>query len=975
MKKTLLFYRHVTKNTGLMQIAWAFLVFVMAAPNVSAQSGTPGFRVYGTIYEKGKTGEAPLPYAAISLTDYAISATSGKDGAFELRNVPAGRATLTVRMLGKVTIDTMINVTSDLRLTLIMKEDNFRLEEVNVTAQTNKAGQATSSLISRQAMDHLQATSLKDVLSLLPGHLADNQNLSIAGKINLRGIPDVVRTGGYQSTGKGVDMNAMGVAIIQDGAPISNNANLQNNSGTATPGTSLGSPGGSTSPGSGIDARSISTDNIESIEVIQGIPSVEYGDVTSGLIIINSKAGREPLRINARTNPNVYQLSASAGYALGENRGALNFGLDYARSYSSLVSQYAFYDRTTAKLLYSNTFFGGTWKSNTSLNFLYGSDTRKQNPDDIKEKRKSGGYDKAITLTTNGSWQANIGWLKTINYALSGSFTARDSYSQSLNNTLNFTYSGTTTDGAVLGMKGSEGSKPVILYDNNGNPITALDPANYPFYVSKEYLSRYDIEGRDVSFFGKISGTLFKKWGNVNNRILLGADVRSDGNEGKGKYFNYNTPIPQNQTGYPYAGYRSRPFKDVPYINQLGLYAEDNFNWTFAGGRRFVLQAGVRYDKISAANSLVAPRVNASIDILPGILSLKGGYGVTGKMPTLLYLYPENAYFEFVNLSTVLQQPTDPTKQYVITTTRVFDARNYDLEIAENAKSEIGFNFRYKQYQLTVTGFRERMNNGFTMNPTFGSFQHVVHNLFNYDPVTDQISAGADQNVLVRYLTPTNNVVLNTDGVEFTLDLGRFKAIRTAFSVNGAWMRTETYDKGYTFYSKNNGMNDANQSIGVYEQAKQKDYYERLITTFRATHNIPELGFVITLTAQVTWKDANWNTFGNDSIPVKYISKQDGKVYDFPYATRQEATAAGFGNMLYDNYAGRTPSLTFYDMYPPLVCFNLNVTKEIADFFRVSFFANNMFRSYPTYKSRRGTEVIKRNPNLFFGLELSLTIK
>ncbi|MFR7824841.1 MAG: TonB-dependent receptor plug domain-containing protein [Odoribacter splanchnicus] len=78
--------------------------------------------------------------------------------------------------------------------------------------------------------------------------------------------------------------------------------------------------GGTSSPAGGVDVRAISTDNIESIEVIRGIPSVEYGDLTSGAVIINSKAGREPFRLRFKTNENIYQVSAGKGLIWEEER-------------------------------------------------------------------------------------------------------------------------------------------------------------------------------------------------------------------------------------------------------------------------------------------------------------------------------------------------------------------------------------------------------------------------------------------------------------------------------------------------------------------------------------------------------------------------------------------------------------------------------------------------------------------------------
>jgi hypothetical protein len=49
--------------------------------------------------------------------------------------------------------------------------------------------------------------------------------------------------------------------------------------------------------------------------VIRGIPSVEYGDLTSGAVIIKSKAGKEPLNIRVKTDPRIYQASAGRGSA------------------------------------------------------------------------------------------------------------------------------------------------------------------------------------------------------------------------------------------------------------------------------------------------------------------------------------------------------------------------------------------------------------------------------------------------------------------------------------------------------------------------------------------------------------------------------------------------------------------------------------------------------------------------------------
>lgn len=45
----------------------------------------------------------------------------------------------------------------------------------------------------------------------------------------------------------------------------------------------------------GVDMRTLSTDNIEKVEIIRGIPSVAYGNVSNGAVIIQRKTSESPL--------------------------------------------------------------------------------------------------------------------------------------------------------------------------------------------------------------------------------------------------------------------------------------------------------------------------------------------------------------------------------------------------------------------------------------------------------------------------------------------------------------------------------------------------------------------------------------------------------------------------------------------------------------------------------------------------------
>ena len=76
------------------------------------------------------------------------------------------------------------------------------------------------------------------------------------------------------------------------------------------------------------------------------------------------------------------------------------------------------------------------------------------------------------------------------------------------------------------------------------------------------------------------------------------------------------------------------------------------------------------------------------------LLSLQGGYGIAAKMPSLLYLYPENAYFEYININELTNENIPESQRLFMTTTEVRQVDNSDLKIAQNHKAEVGFNLR-----------------------------------------------------------------------------------------------------------------------------------------------------------------------------------------------------------------------------------------------------------------------------------------
>lgn len=925
------------------------MLLASVAFQLTAQKSVQGkYRISGTLFERDSKGKtARLSSAFVSLSDYGIFGVSNASGEYALDKVPSGKIRLNVSYLGKVSIDTLLSVDRDTKLNFTLVEDNFRLVEIHVVAVGDKSGQSTASKISRSAMDHLQATSLNDVLSLLPGGLTTNQDLNNSSQINIRNI---------SSSSTDQNLNALGSLIIRDGAPMSNNANMQAMSPSVA--GAAAALGGNASPSGGVDIRGISVDNIESVEVIRGIPSVQYGDLTSGVVILNSKAGREPLRVKAKTNPNVYQFSASTGYLLSKGKGALNVSGDYAYNVNDPVQSYLHYERATAKVLYSNAFLKGKkLRTNTSFSFLYGNNQRDRNPDDQSTMTASSGKDLGVTFNTNGNYSVNKGWWKNINYVLSGSYTAKKSHYEQLYTAANAPYSMTTTDGAIL-----SNTAGLNLYDEQGNKLTnftSVDYNHYAVYLPSSYFGQYDIDGKEVNLYAKATTIFFKKVGNLRNRILFGSELKIDGNEGNGKTFSDTAPPYRNLSAMN-ASFRQRKYKDIPYLRQLGVYLEENATYTF-GKRELNVQAGLRYDKISDIKDALSYRFNASFEAVPNILTLKGGYGIAAKAPTQLYLYPEDAYFEYVNINEMSTSVANPV---YMTTTKVYSAANKDLEVAVNKKSEVGFELKLGQAKLEVTGFLEKLDNGYGMGEVAKPVTYNQYVRSSTNPSAFNLSQS--NSVLAVYYSPKNNRSVHTKGMEFDLNLGRIDPIRTSFDLSGAWIVTESYNNDYTYFDDYSETDASKRThIGLYEQGMSKYDQERMSTTLRATHNIPGIGFVVTLAAQAVWKDANWYKFGNDTIPVKYISKADGQVYDYDPAQKD---VPEFKLLLRQ----RSDKSYIKESFPPLFSFNMNITKEIGDFVRVSFLANNMFRSYPLAKYKRSSSYYTRNERFYFGMELAL---
>ncbi len=943
-----------------MWLPFVTLLFLLTSTLTLQAQRRQGVTLKGYIYEMDENEKVPVPYASVSIASLSIAVTADQNGYYVIDNLPSRDLEVTARFLGLQEQTVKVDLSKQQVLDFTLLVANFRLEEIVVTAESNKAGAATASKINKTAMEHMQLTSLADIMSLLPGASTVKSDLTAVTTASIRGG------------------SSLGTGILMDGAPLSNNANMQILSsaiGGSTPSTK-----GST-PSIGIDLRTITTDNIESIEVIRGVPSVEYGDITAGAIIVNSKTGRQPLTIKFNTNPNLYQGTVTHGVNLGKNAGSLNYSGDYAYSVSDPREGYDYYRRVTARIGYSNTI--GKWYTNTSVSFLSALDKGEPNPDDAQDVTIQRQNDLGIRANTRGTVTFNHNFFKSLEYNVQFAYTDRDSYYYDEATNATVAYSLSRQDGSIL--SSIPGNK---IYDINGNLVTyvpAGEESSIAWTLPSQYTYDYTVDGRELNTFAKVKANFAGDLGATHHRMVIGADFKSDGNIGEGKIFDPLNP-PYRSVNYTDATQRERSYKEIPFMNQFSFFAEENFDWKFMD-RHLQISAGVRYDHVLNFGGGFSPRINASLDILPKALTLNAAFGITRKAPTLAYLHPDKAYFDLLNFNNATSSYGTDAQHFQIITTRIFDTENKDLEMAKTQKFELGLSGKIGQVIYSVVAYKEACENGYSFNKTVNTFKSVPLTIYPALVAADYPKDGSlpamkeptTYQYLINYSQPGNTTVSHQKGIEFDINFGRIDAIRTSFILNGAWYEYEGYRKGYSFWNKNTATAyDKYPHMGVFEgDLNGTSHYRNFSTNLIVTHNIPQLGFVVSLTANVVWGEKTWYTYANDTIPVAYISRLDGQLYDFNSAWFDDETkAAEFAGIDRRDNVSST-RLLIEPTLPPLICFNFNVTKQFGDYLDVSFYAQNMFRSTPLYESKIHPGSFKRrNANVFFfGLQLTAKIK
>lgn len=922
-----------------------------------------------------KNDSKPVDMAAVVIKELNIWSTTDENGNYSLKNVPNGRYTVAVSCLGYVQLEqeVVFPYTPGV-LDLIVEQNTLALDEIVVVAQEGKR-MGSESVISQSAIQHVQPTDLSDVMQLLPGQITANPNLSDPKQLTIREI-------------KGTDpMAGMGTALVIDGATVSNDANMQFMS-TATVTSKLTENTEFTSSASGgVDVRQISVDNIESVEVIRGIGSVESGDALNGTVKVTMKKGKTPFTAKVKVDPGIKQVYAGKGFDLGAKIGTLNADFDYTRSLDDIRTKYKTFNRLNAGLSWSNTFMRDRKPLilNLSARGSKTIDLTDNDPDRLDFERYESN-EQGLSLNFNGKWALNSKLITNLNFLVSGNIQHQVGHE-------------------IENQSTSTGFSPQPVSYVTGEFEVPILPA--------EYISDLTVDGRPYYFESKLFGNKSFHIGKALNNINAGVEWNLNGNNGEGRKFDLSRP--------PTTTSRPRSYKDIPGVDQLAFYLEENINIP-VGKTKLDLQTGIRYTNLQP-NGLFSsekdilmldPRVNLRYSVIDNKdkmikkLVFRAGYGLFSKGPTLPYLYPDKAYRDYIAFSRC-----DAAAQtgLIIMQTQVYEnTGNKSLKAALNKKIEGGIDINVNDIDISVTLFSENMENGFSYerhyeNMIFNNYDDVPKTgtnpyfvsgdgIYYTETTTGEIVklSSVKDTVFSGYSVPTNTSRTNKKGVEFTVDFGRVKSLRTSFVVDGAYMKIINQDRENYWDKPSSGGSAGGKEypyVALYPGGIGS-VTKRFSTNMRAITHIKELRMVFTTTVQVVWFYSTQNIYESEEGKTLAYSKEP--LYDDIYSDygsypvidplgyydhsltyhtfdRSLAVSKPYSDLI-DTYAH---GYFLEKIYSPYYQVNIKLTKEITNTVDMSFYANNVTNYRPLIKIKGVPETYTRvNPPLYFGAELKI---
>ncbi len=893
------------------------------------------------------TGD-PIDFATVSIDNGQAGTYSDAEGRWSV-SLPAGQHAIRVSYVGYVAVARSVMLRADTVIEIALRPDEKTLGEVVVTAREN-TGLTSGSRIDRDAMSHLQPTSFSDLLELLPGNISKTPDMGRTNSISLRETGNIGASGTL-SNNPDYAISALGTPFVIDGTPINNDANMRD-----IPGTSSGDAAYlRSSVNRGVDMRSISTDNIESVEVQRGIPSAEYGNLTSG--VVNIKRIRRATPWTARFKADEYSklFSAGKGFAIGKTDHVMNVDAGYLDSKVDPRNNLENYKRVNASLRarfrWDRPSVGTVW--NIGVDYTGSFDNAKVDPDLNQRKidEYSSSYNR-FSLTSDLTLTfPRISWLESV---------------------------GLNTSAACVNDRLTR-RKEVTA---NGTPLapTSMEEGVHSGkYLMGTYLADFVSDGRPVDLFTKLRAAGSLSAGSWRHAYKAGLEWTFTKNYGRGQIYDLDRPLNGSWTTRP------RAYRDIPALHIISAFIEDGITADF-GAQTLEAQAGVRMQMLPALDSryylsahpYFDPRVNIRWNFptfsaagRPMRLSVAGGYGLTTKMPTLDYLFPQVHYADFVQLG--YYDINDPYNLSAVNLrTYITDPTNYNLRATRNRKWEIRLGVEWGKNRLSVTYFRERMNNGYRYSAIYDSYEfrrydasYIKPGELTAPPSTDGLPY-TDKKILDGYNRVTNGTRINKQGIELQLTTARWTPLATALTVTGAWFRS-LYSNSQMLYTPVstviNNVAVSDRYVGLYDTSDGR-INDRFSSAFMFDTQIPRWGLIFTTTIQGVWWVKS-QRLPENGLPVGYISADDGLVHPF---TADDA-ADELKQHLVRNFS---PQLFDRMKIPTALYVNLKATKQVGRHLRLSAYVNRILDYLPDYKSNGLT--IRRTSEAYFGMEATITI-
>lgn len=932
------------------------ILLLVSADVMTAQQNRALFSISGKVVD-AKTGE-PVIGAAVNVEDTGIWAISDENGKFFLPDIRPGDYAVQFSCLGFVDKRLSFVVKKDIpNLTIKLDQNTLALNSVVVTAERDKEGMNTSLKFGANALNHLQMSNVTDISALLPGGKTVNPDLTTDNAVSLR------------SGGLAAGNAAFGTALEVDGVRVGNNASFGSMSGTGT--------------------RNISTENVQSIEVITGVPSAEYGDLNSGMVRINTRKGLTPWNITFAVNPRTYQASASKGIDLMKNRGVLNVSAEWTRATQKLSSPYTSYTRRGFSASYSNTFKNVLKFEAGATGNICGMNTK--NDPDAYKGTWSKVRDNVLRANTSLTWLLRKSWIT--NLKLDASVNYNDNRSQD------------------------------HAYGSSASMLPAVHSELAGYYLADRlpvsYFSDKVIDSKELDYAASLKYEWFKKSGKRLSKLKAGVQWKANGNVGEGEYYK-DPSVAAN-------GYRPRPYSQYPFMHNVAAYIEEDYTFPI-GKTSLQISAGLRLENLFVKDtdyknvSSLSPRFNAKWKISDN-LSIRGGWGVSEKLPSFYILYPVQKYRDIQTFGF----SHGDSSSYVYYTQPYKMLFNENLKWQKNYNAEFGIEAYFLRTSVSLVGFFNKTKNPYTYQNIYTPFSYNIMSVpsgymvpdnpeIRVDSQTGQVyMRGSNEEFWTPMVTkvtdktffesqmPGNGDDIYRTGAELIVDFPEIAPIRTKFRLDANYAYTHYIDNtlNWTYrtgWSHTSLSNRSYQYVGIYANGGESGTFNgkeshSLNANLTAITHIPEARIVITCRLEMSLLSRfrnlsryqgkeyayNVNADGVESIggsiygsnnytairPVKYMD-ENGDVHDF---TDKEASDPAFANLIIKSGNAYTFSQDGYGAY---LSANLSVTKEIGDHVSLSFFANNFTNSrmYVTSKATGVSAIF--TPAFYYGLTCRL---